>query len=171
MASKDKSMENKSLENKSLGKKSPEKKSFSRHARIRARRSAVQALYQWTMSDMPIQDVINEFVSERSELKKADTDYFKEILCGTAKEVENLNKQLAPLLDRAIDDLDPVEKAILHIGLYELTFHPELPYRVVLNEAVDLAKMFGAEQSHKYINGVLDKAAQKIRTAEMKRVS
>ncbi len=120
---------------------------------------------------MPIQDVINEFVSERSELKKADTDYFKEILRGTAKEVENLDKQLAPLLDRAIDDLDPVEKAILHIGLYELTFHPELPYRVVLNEAIDLAKMFGAEQSHKYINGVLDKAAQKIRTAEMKRVS
>ena len=78
MASKDKSMEN-----KSLGKKSPEKKSFSRHARIRARRSAVQALYQWAMSGGPIQDVINEFVSERSELKKADTDYFKEILRGT----------------------------------------------------------------------------------------
>ena len=171
MASKDKSMENKSLENKSLGKKSSEKKSFSRHARIRARRSAVQALYQWTMSDMPIQDVINEFVSERSELKKADTDYFKEILRGTAKEAENLDKQLAPLLDRAIDDLDPIENAILHIGLYELTFHPELPYRVVLNEAINLAKMFGAEQSHKYINGVLDKAAQKIRTAEMKHVS
>ncbi len=166
MASKDKSMEN-----KSLGEKSPEKKSFSRHARIRARRSAVQALYQWAMSGGPIQDVINEFVSERSELKKADTDYFKEILRGTAKEVEILDKQLVPLLDRPIDDLDPVEKAILHIGLYELTFHPELPYRVVLNEAVDLAKMFGAEQSHKYINGVLDKAAQKIRTAEMKRVS
>ena len=148
-----------------------EKKSFSKHARIRARRSAVQALYQWGMSDVPIQDVINEFVNERSELKKADMDYFKEILRGTVKESENLDKQLMPLLDRALDDLDPVEKAILLIGLYELIFHPELPCRVVLNEAVDLAKMFGAEQSHKYINGVLDKAAQNIRSAEMKSLS
>jgi len=157
--------------NISLEKKLPEKKSFSKHARIRARRSAVQALYQWAMSGRQIQDVINEFVRERSELKKADTDYFKEILRGTVKEVEELDKQLVPLLDRVIDDLDPVEKAILHIGLYELTFRPEVPYRVVLNEAVNLAKMFGAEQSHKYINGVLDKAAQKIRAVEMKRVS
>jgi len=162
--------------NKSTVKESPEKRplekrSFSKHARIRARRSAVQALYQWDMSGGLIQDVINEFISERSELKKADTDYFIEILRGTAREVENLDKQLVPLLDRAINDLDPVEKAILHVGLYELAFHPELPCRVVLNEAVDLAKMFGAEQSHKYINGVLDKAAQRIRTAEMKCVS
>lgn len=148
-----------------------EKKTFSRHARVRARRSAVQALYQWAMSDISIQDLINEFVNERTELKKADKDYFKEILRGTVREVENLDKQLLPLLDRALEDLDPVEKAILQIGLYELTFHPELPCRVVLNEAVDLAKMFGAEQSHKYINGVLDKAAQKIRTTEMKNVS
>jgi transcription antitermination protein NusB len=147
------------------------KKSFSRHARVRARRSAVQALYQWGMSEVPIQDVINEFVNERSELKKADTDYFKELLRGTAKESKNLDKQLIPLLDRELDDLDPVEKAILQIGIYELTFHSELPYRVVLNEAVDLAKMFGAEQSHKYINGVLDKAAKIIRTIEMKSVS
>jgi len=147
------------------------KKSFSRHARVRARRSAVQALYQWAMSAMPIQDVINEFINERTELKKADTDYFKEILHGTTRESENLDKQLIPLLDRTLDELDPVEKAILQIGLYELTFHPELPYKVVLNEAVDLAKMFGAEQSYKYINGVLDKAAQKIRKEEMKSVS
>ncbi len=146
-------------------------KSFSKHARVRARRSAVQALYQWAMSEMPIQDVINEFVNERTELKKADTDYFKEILNGATKECESLDKQLIPLLDRALDDLDPVEKAILQIGLYELTFHPELPYRVVLNEAVDLAKMFGAEQSYKYINGVLHKAAQKIRKEEMKSAS
>ena len=147
------------------------KKSFSKYARVRARRSAVQALYQWAMSEVPIQEVINEFVNERTELKKADTDYFKEILNGATKECENLDKQLIPLLDRALDDLDPVEKAILQIGLYELTFHPELPYRVVLNEAVDLAKMFGAEQSYKYINGVLDKAAQKIRKEEMKSAS
>ena len=152
-------------------KETSTKKSFSKYARVRARRSAVQALYQWAMSEVPIQEVINEFVNERTELKKADTDYFKEILNGATKECENLDKQLIPLLDRALEDLDPVEKAILQIGLYELTFHPELPYRVVLNEAVDLAKMFGAEQSYKYINGVLDKAAQKIRKEEMKSAS
>ncbi len=147
------------------------KKSFSRHARVRARRSAVQALYQWAMSAVPIQDIINEFVNERTELKKADTDYFKEILRGATKESEALDKQLIPLLDRKLDELDPVEKAILQIGIYELTFHPELPYKVVLNEAVDLAKMFGAEQSYKYINGVLNKAAKKIRKVEMKSAS
>ncbi len=147
------------------------KKPFSRHARMRARRSAVQALYQWRMSNMSMQDIINEFVNERSELKKADTDYFKEILLGIVKENEKLDKQLAPLLDRALDDLDPVEKAILLIGLYELKFHPELACRIVLNEAIDLAKIFGAEQSHKYINGVLDKAAKKIRAVEFKNVS
>jgi len=147
------------------------KKSFSRHARVRARRSAVQALYQWAMSAVPIQDIINEFVNERTELKKADTDYFKEILRGATKESEALDKQLIPLLDRKLDELDPVEKAILQIGIYELTFHPELPYKVVLNEAVDLAKMFGAEQSYKYINGVLDKAAKKIRKVEMNSAS
>lgn len=151
-------------------KETATRKSFSKHARVRARRSAVQALYQWAMSAEPIQDVINEFVNERTELK-ADTDYFKEILHGTAKESENLDKQLIPLLDRTLDELDPVEKAILQIGVYELTFHPELPYRVVLNEAVDLAKMFGADQSYKYINGVLDKAAQEIRKVEMKSAS
>ncbi len=154
-----------------IEKETSAKKSFSRHARVRARRSAVQALYQWAMSAAPIQDVINEFVNECSELKKADTNYFKEILLGTAKESENLDKQLIPLLDRELNNLDPVEKAILQIGIYELTFHPELPYRVVLNEAVDLAKMFGADQSHKYINGVLDKAAKKIRIVEMKSAS
>lgn len=148
-----------------------DKKTFSRHARVRARRSAVQALYQWAMSDISIEDVIKEFVNERSELKKADTDYFKIILRGTAKEGEFLNNQLLPLLDRNLDELDPVEKAILQIGLYELKFQPELPCRVVLNEAVDLAKMFGAEESYKYINGVLDKAAQNIRAKEMKSVS
>ena len=87
---------------KSLEDKSPGKKSFSRHARIRARRSVVQALYQWGMSDAPIQDVINEFVNERSELKKADTDYFKEILLGTVKESKNLDEQLMPFVQRVV---------------------------------------------------------------------
>ncbi len=149
-------------------KEAPAKKSFSKRKYTRARRSAIQALYQWSMSEISVEDVINEFINERTELKKADTGYFREIVNGVTTECENLDKQLIPLLDRALDDLDPVEKAILRTGIYELKFHTELPYKVVLNEAIDLAKMFGAEQSYKYINGILDKVAQEIRKAKNK---
>jgi len=149
----------------------PQLDSFSKHARIRARRSAVQALYQWQMTQMPMADVISEFENERSELKKADKDYFRDLLHGTTEQTEKLNEYLAPLLDRPAKDLDPVERAVLHIGVYELLFHPELPWRVVVNESVELAKMFGADQSHRYVNGVLDKAARKIRADEIKPVS
>ena len=75
------------------------------------------------------------------------------------------------MLDRPAGELDPVERAVLHLGCYELLYHPELPWRVVLNEAVELARMFGAEQSHKYINGVLDKLAHRVRTAEINAAS
>jgi N utilization substance protein B len=144
---------------------------FSKHARIKARRSAVQALYQWHMTQIPMTDVIAEFEDEQARLKKADIDYFRELLQGTAKRTDELDKQLAPLLDRKPNELDPVERAVLHIGLYELLTHEELPWRVVINESVELAKMFGAEQSHKFINGVLDKAAHQIRTKEIANAS
>ena len=144
----------------------PGEGSFSKHARIRARRSAVQALYQWQMTQMPIIDVIAEFEDERTELKKADIEYFRDLLQGTAQQIAVLNEQLGPLLDRPVKELDPVERAVLHIGLYELLFKPELPWRVIINESVELAKMFGAEQSYKFINGVLDKAARVIRSEE-----
>jgi len=140
---------------------------FSKHARIRARRSAVQALYQWHMTQIPMTEVIAEFVSEQARLKKADVDYFRELLQGTAKRADELDEQLVPLLDRKPNELDPVERAVLHIGLYELLTHEELPWRVVINESVELAKLFGAEQSHKFINGVLDKAAHQIRNTEI----
>ncbi len=140
--------------------------SFSKNARIRARRSAVQALYQWQMTQAPMAEVIAEFEKERTELRKADKNYFRDLLEGTARQLAELDAQLAPLLDRPVRELDPVERAVLHIGMYELLFHPELPWRVVVNESVELAKMFGAEQSHRYINGVLDRAARRIRAQE-----
>ena len=140
--------------------------SFSKNARIRARRSAVQALYQWQMTQAPMAEVIAEFEKERTELRKADKNYFRDLLEGTARQLVELDAQLAPLLDRPVRELDPVERAVLHIGMYELLFHPELPWRVVVNESVELAKMFGAEQSHRYINGVLDRAARRIRAQE-----
>jgi N utilization substance protein B len=143
------------------------KKRSSILARVRARRSIVQALYQWGMSEKSMIDIIREFESERSELTKADVEYFREILKGVEEHLDELDGQLKPLLDRPIEGLDPVENAILHLGIYELLYHPELPWRVVVNESIELAKMFGAEQSHKYINGIMDKAAHQIRAAEL----
>ena len=141
--------------------------SDSKHARIRARRTAIQAFYQWLIAKQPMSDVIKEFESDRKELKKADKDYFREILEGMAKHTDELEEVLSPFLDRPLAEVGPVENAIMQLGVYELIYHPELPWRVVLNESIELAKMFGAEQSYKYINGVLDKVAQKIRAAEI----
>jgi N utilization substance protein B len=84
-------------------------------------------------------------------------------------QAEQLESELQPFLDRPPAELDPVERAVLTLGQYELMHHPEIPYRVVINEAVELAKMFGAEQSHKYVNGVLDKLARKYREVETRR--
>ncbi len=141
--------------------------SSSPHARIRSRRTAVQAYYQWLMTRQPIADVIQEFEEDRSELGKADKGYFREILEGMEKHSEELDQVLGPILDRPLEEIGPVENAIMHLGMYELIYHPELPWRVVLNESIELAKMFGAEQSYKYINGVLDKAAHQIRALEI----
>jgi transcription antitermination protein NusB len=144
----------------------PGKNKTSKTARVRARRSVVQALYQWGMADKSMSEIIREFENDRSELNKADIEYFREILVGIGENVDSLDEHLTPLLDRPMSELDPVENAILHLGLYELLYQLELPCKVVLNESIELAKMFGAEQSHKYVNGILDKAAHKIRATE-----
>lgn len=143
----------------------------SKQRRIRARRSAVQALYQWEMNNSDVEEIISEFLNERSEIKKADAEYFCELVTGTLANMDNLINELKPYLDRPIDSLDPVERAVLLVGLYELIYRPELPWRVVVNESVELAKMFGAEQSHKFINGVMDKVAHKIRSVEISNAS
>jgi len=137
------------------------------HARIRSRRSLVQAYYQWLLTQQPVSDIIKEFKADRTELQKADIDYFERVLIGMVHSRLDLDKELKPFLDRPDHELDPVENAVLHLGSYELMYMQEVPYRVVINEAVDLARMFGADQSHKYINGVLDKFAHKHRAAEL----
>jgi N utilization substance protein B len=144
---------------------------FSKHARVRARRSAVQALYQWEMTHDPVSEVIAEFIHDRSELKKADVEYFTAMLEGAAGRIAEIDTGLTPFLGRPLHELDPVERAILRLSMYELLFHTEIPWRVVVNESVELAKMFGAEQSYKFINGVLDKAARRLRSAEIRNVS
>lgn len=140
---------------------------YSKHARIRSRRSVVQAYYQWIMTGRPVAEIINEFKADRTELQKADIEYFDRALHGMAENRIDIDEELTPLLDRPCAELDPVENAILHLGAFELMYLPEVPCRVVINESIDLAKMFGADQSHKYINGILDRIAHKFRSAEL----
>lgn len=133
--------------------------------RSQARRRALQALYQWQLTGQDLCDIDRQFLEEQ-EMGKVDIDYFQELLHQIPKHLDELDGQCDSFLDRPMSQIDPVEQAILRIGSYELAKRPEIPYRVVINEAVELAKAFGAEQSHKYINGVLDKVAQQLRAVE-----
>jgi N utilization substance protein B len=133
--------------------------------RSRARQYALQALYQWQMTGQDVTVVEHQFL-EDEELAKADVGLFVALLRGIPTSLGRLDAALAPLLDRPVEQVDPVERAVLRIGAYELMEHPDIPYRVVINEAVELAKLFGAEQGHRYVNGVLDRLARQLRSAE-----
>lgn len=133
--------------------------------RRKARRLILQALYQWLMSENDPQAIARQFQEETHG--KVDWEYFQAVFCAIPGEVENLDTILHPLLDRKPESLDPIEKALLYLGAYELAHRIDVPYRVVINECVELAKTFGATDSHKYINGVLDKLAPVLRTAEL----
>ncbi len=148
----------------------PDTQNFNKRARIKARRNTVQALYEWFMTGKDVEDVIAEFESDEHKLAKADIAYFKDLLTGTIKNNDNLDTRIMNLLDRPVDELDAIERAILHIGCYELEHHLDIPWRVVVNESIELAKLFGAEESHKYINGVLDKVARELRSTEINNV-
>lgn len=136
--------------------------SRARHA---ARRLAVQSLYQWQLTGDHPKDILAQFKEERP-LGDADMDYFRELLLGVPEHLQTIDAAIAPYLDRPLDRVDPVERAILRLAGYEMMQRLDVPYRVVINEAVDLAKVFGAEQGHRFINGVLDKAVRQLRTAE-----
>ena len=126
----------------------------------------MQALYQWQLTGQSAADIEAQFFREEN-MRTTDIGFFKELLHAIPDKLQTLDAQLLPLLDRPIDKVDPVERAILRIGTFELNFRPDVPWRVVINEAVELAKGFGAEQSHKYINGVLDKIARRARAEEI----
>jgi len=134
--------------------------------RSQARRHAVQALYQWQVAGQDVGEIINQFLEEQT-LESFEVPYFQDLLHGVPNHLGELDELLKPALDRAIESVDPVERAVLRLGVYELRFKPEVPYRVVINEAVELAKVFGAEQGHKYVNGVLDQVAKKVRAVEI----
>ncbi len=135
--------------------------------RSQARRCAVQALYQWQLTGADVAEVVAQIMEEK-DAKKIDVSYFRGLLSGVVKQVDKIDALLTPALDRSVESLDPVELAIMRMGAYELQYNIEVPYRVVINEAVELAKTFGADQGHKYVNGVLDKLATTLRSAEFR---
>ncbi|HAG70652.1 MAG TPA: transcription antitermination factor NusB [Gammaproteobacteria bacterium] len=132
--------------------------------RRKARRVILQAVYQWLMTQDNPKDIAKQYREETEG--KVDWDYFGEIFVEIPAQVEQLNEHLAPVIDRELKSLDPIEKALLYLGTYELAFRIDVPYRVVINECVELAKVFGATDGHKYINGVLDKLAKTLRAVE-----
>jgi transcription antitermination protein NusB len=134
-------------------------------ARSIARKLAMQALYQWQMTAHEPNEITRQFV-ESDEFAGADREYFEALLRGCIKDKDQINTAITPFIDRPLDQLDPVETAILMMGMFELQSRPDVPYRVAINEAVDLAKRFGATDAHKYVNAVLDRAAKEIRSAE-----
>jgi N utilization substance protein B len=135
-------------------------------ARTNARKAAVQALYQWQMTGQNLSEIERQFLEEEY-LKDAQKSYFTELFYGVPKNLEQLDLALSEFVDRPVDSVDPVERAILRIGTYELLHRLDMPYRVILNESINLAKCFGADGSHRYVNGILDKIAQQKRAVEI----
>lgn len=136
-------------------------------ARRKARRLALQALYQWALTGQSPQDIYQQFQLGQ-DTAGADLDYFQELLTQVAAQAAQLDQSLGEYLDRIPQHLDPIEHCLLRMAAYELQHRLDVPYRVVLDEAVQLAKKFGASESHKYINGVLDKMVREYRVLELK---
>jgi transcription antitermination protein NusB len=140
--------------------------SKSRTPRHRAREFALQGLYQWLLNNEDA-GVIDAHIRQAHGFDKADAEHFGALLHGTIRDIASLRDGLSPLIDRPLAQLSPVEHAALLIGAFELSHHLEIPYRVVINEAVELTKSFGGVDGHKYVNGVLDKFAARVRTVEV----
>jgi N utilization substance protein B len=134
--------------------------------RRKARHYGLQALYQWSMAGSTLSDIEAEFRTD-NDFRHTDGEYFTALLKGVASDVDALETLFSPCLDRSLDDLDPIERNLLRMGTFELRDRIDVPYKVVINEAVSLAKKFGASESHRYINGVLDKVARELRSVEL----
>jgi N utilization substance protein B len=135
-------------------------------ARRKARVLALQAVYSWQLSGNPIADIEQQMLIE-NDVSKIDVEYFKDIARGVVVNQKQLDEAVTPHLSRPFDDLDMVERAILRLSAYELKFRQDVPYKVAINEGIELVKMFGAEDSHKFVNGVLDKAVKQLRAKEL----
>lgn len=140
--------------------------SKNRTPRHRAREFALQGLYQWLLNNEDATTVVNNIRAAHG-FEKADADHFAALLYGAIKDSVALREAFAPLIDRGVKELSPIEHGVLLLGAYELKNNLEIPYRVVINEAVELTKSFGGIDGHKYVNGVLDKLAPKLRAEEV----
>jgi len=133
--------------------------------RRKARKLIMQALYQWQMTGSEVAEIEAQFRAEYTG--KTDWDYFKDVFRNIPPQVSELDSRMVAYLDREIKTLDPVERALLRMGVYELAHRIDVPYKVVINECVNLAKVFGATDSHKYVNGILDKVSKDLRPLEI----
>lgn len=133
-----------------------------------ARRVTVQAVYQWLLNEAEPAALLKQFREQDEGLGRADPAYFEELLNGIVEHATELTMAIAPHLDRPIAQIDPVEHAILLLAAYELQHRPDVPWKVAVNESVNLAKMFGAEDGYKFVNGVLDKLAHALRPQEVR---
>ena len=134
--------------------------------RSRARRYVIQALYEWQVSGNAPKAIEEQFLIEH-QTRKFDRPYFHELLIGITDQVEELDAEISPLSERPFKEVDLVEKAILRLGCFELKNRIDIPYRVVINEAIELTKTFGAEEAHRFVNGTMDKLAENLRQAEV----
>lgn len=134
-------------------------------ARHNARRYVLQAMYQWHLSGTSIQDIEAEFLHYHID-KKLDLPYFKELIHGIPKHQQQIDHEMQPFLGRSIREIDPVELAVLRLAIYELIKRPDVPYRVIINEALELTKKFGSVEGYKFVNGILDRIAKKNRPSE-----
>lgn len=142
------------------------RKGHTRNARRRSRELALQGLYQYFLNPAEVGE-IDAHIRDAPGFDKADLDFYQSLLLGSVGQISDLVEQISPHLDRSWLELSPVEKAVLVLGTHELISHLEIPYKVVINEAVELTKTFGGTEAHKYVNGVLDKVAAIARQAEI----
>lgn len=138
----------------------------AKSARRRARELVVQGIYQWRLTDADLAQVEKQLREEKN-LGNYDAKFFTELLRGVLMQHADLEAAIEPHLDRPLTELSPVEFSVLLLAAYELMQHPETPYRVIINEAVDLTKTYGGTDGHKFVNGVLDKLAAKVRAVEV----
>lgn len=136
-------------------------------ARSRSRRRALQAIYAWQVGGNRMINVIEQFRHEQ-DMEIADLVYFEDLLRGVEKHLDELDTGIRQHIDREISEVDPIERAVMRIGAYELRYRPDVPYRVIINEALEVNKRFGADQGHTYVNGVLDKLAAQWREVEFR---
>lgn len=143
----------------------PAAKAPAKSSRRRSRELALQGIYQWRLTGGD-EAQIEKQIREEKGMGRYDAEFFSKLLRGVLAQHAELEVAVSPHLDRALTELSPVEFSVLLLGAYELSYHPEIPYRVVINEAVELAKTYGGTDGHKFVNGVLDKLAAQVRAAE-----